>query len=104
MNDHELLTCAQLAARIGPRRAGRPTSAACVRDWMLRGRSGVRLPSRFDGVARRTTWAEYLRWREEVTDRREAEREGRRGAVAAVAGGKARQQAARAKLEAMGLR
>lgn len=91
MNDTEReLTCAELAARVGPRRQGKPTDPLTCRKWMLYGVAGLVLPSTFDGVRRKTTWADYTEWRAELNRRREAARDRRvQAAKSARTGGRA---------------
>ena len=73
----EMLAAGDLAGRIGPRRAGRPTSARCVRHWMTHGVFGVKLRHVEEVGIYLNTWAWYEEFRAAVSEARAAAR--RRG-------------------------
>lgn len=96
------LTCAQLARILGPRKGGRPTKPDTVRDWMLHGRQGIRLPSVLEVLVRVTTWGDYLDWLRRVGEARERERLRRKEAVQAVRTRSKRAERARQRLQEQG--
>lgn len=113
MKRETVLTMDQLAAALGSRRRdGRPTNVETCRKWCLHGRSGVKLRSWVDVYVRKTTWGDYLDFRERLCRVREETRKRRLDAVRetqAAGSGRdrgARKRAADAKrrLEEMGAR
>ncbi len=89
----ERLNARQLAERIGPRVAGRPTAAKTVWLWMQEGIRGVRLRHVQEVGIKLTTWAWYEEFREAVAEARDEQRVERLAAVAAARGPDARRQA-----------
>ena len=74
----ERLTAKKLAAKIGPRYAGRPTGTSSVWRWMNGGCRGVRLKYQDEIGVRLTCWRWYQEFRAEVAAARERERLRRR--------------------------
>ncbi|HWG41331.1 MAG TPA: hypothetical protein VN688_00995 [Gemmataceae bacterium] len=104
-----VLTVAQLAQAVGPRRANRPTNVETARAWMLQGIQGVFLHSWLDLCVRKTTWGDYVKFRAEVARVKEAERKRLREVVKGLSrreekARKKRAEDAKRRLEEMGLR
>lgn len=94
------LTLQQLADRIGPRRAGRPTLAKTVHAWVTLGLRGVRLEARQDTWRWWTTWGAYERFLCALDrQRREGRRERLRAVEAVLPSRRARLRAERAMKE-----
>jgi hypothetical protein len=63
----EVVTFAELARRLGRRRANRPTHIATIHRWRLRGLNGVRLAAAKCGGIWVTTMQAYHRFVEALT-------------------------------------
>lgn len=63
----------ELAALVGPRVQGRPTTIDTVRRWCLQGLQGVTLDSWLNVSVRMTTWGAFCRWRDRVVAKRQEE-------------------------------
>lgn len=74
LDPDKLLSCTELAAMLGSRRAGRPTHPETIRGWMVRGLAGVLLWCEWDLGMRRTTWNHFLAFRSAVARAKEEQR------------------------------
>lgn len=63
----EVLTFAELARRVGRRRANRPTHVATIHRWRLRGLNGIRLAAAKHGGIWVTTVQAYQRFVDALT-------------------------------------
>ncbi|QJW94602.1 DUF1580 domain-containing protein [Frigoriglobus tundricola] len=65
--NEEVVTFAELARRLGRRRANRPTHVATIHRWRLRGLNGVRLAAAKSGGIWVTTVQAYQRFVDAIT-------------------------------------
>jgi hypothetical protein len=65
--NEEVVTFAELARRVGHRRANRPTHVATIHRWRLVGLSGIRLAAAKQGGIWVTTIQAYQRWVDAIT-------------------------------------
>jgi hypothetical protein len=100
----DYLSAAALAARLGCRRAGRPTSARVVRSWMTLGVRGARLRCVEEVGVRMTRWAWYEEFRAAVAGAKAEAKRRPLEAVRVARGAQERHERAKRRLAEMDAR